>query len=86
MNAVVKRLPGAQADILKTAQYHDDHEPGLGEQFIREIDRIITSLTNTALLHRIRYADVRWARFKKFRASGAFYFVRNNRVIGLTGS
>ena len=81
MPAVVKKLPAAEADILEAAEWYDNQQPGLGEDFIRETDRIIASLAADAPLHRVRFADVRRAPFKRFPKYGVFYFIHQNEVI-----
>jgi plasmid stabilization system protein ParE len=79
--AVVKKLPPAEADILAAAEWYDDQQPGLGEDLVREVNSVIRSLADSALTHRIRFADVRRAGLKRFKEYGIFYFVHGGAVI-----
>jgi plasmid stabilization system protein ParE len=79
--AVVKKLPNAEADILTAAGWYDDQRPGLGEDFVREVDAAISSLAESALMYRIRFADVRRAGVRRFREYGIFYFLHDDAVI-----
>jgi len=81
MNAAVKRLPPAEADIIRAAEWYDDQQPGLGADFAREVDAIISCLATTALLHSIRFAAVRRAPLKRFKQSSVFYFLDGEGVI-----
>lgn len=83
MSVVVKKLLPAEADIIRVAEWHDDQQPGLGEDFIRSVDLVIDSLATDALLHRIRFADIRRAGVKRFWRHGVFYFVWQDEVIVL---
>ena len=81
MLAVVKKLRSAEADILEAAEWYDDQKLGLGEDFIRAVNSVIESLATDALLHRIRFVDVRRAGVKRFWRHGVFYFVHQNEVV-----
>src|SRR5437762_5681048 len=61
MSFVVKKLPPAEQDALEAAIWYEERQPGLGEEFLSEIDRAVRALGETALLHRVRFADVRRA-------------------------
>jgi len=81
VHVVVKKLSPAEVDILAAAGWYDDHEPGLGEDFIREADEVIASLAHSALLHPIRFADVRRAGLRRFAKYGVFYFLHENQAV-----
>src|SRR5437867_4838973 len=67
MSFVVKKLPPAEQDALEAAIWYEEREPGLGEEFLSEVDRAVRALGETALLHRIRFADVRRAPIHGFK-------------------
>jgi hypothetical protein len=59
MSFVVKKLPLAEQDALEAAIWYEERQPGLGDEFLTEIDRAVRTLSEAALLYRIRFADVR---------------------------
>ena len=42
------RLP-AEADVAEAAQWYNQRQPGLGEKFLREVDRAITRVLENPL-------------------------------------
>jgi len=44
MPAEPRRLPPAVADITRAAEWYDDQQPGLGDEFVVEVDAVIKSL------------------------------------------
>jgi plasmid stabilization system protein ParE len=76
-----RRLPLAVNDIVTAAEWYDDQEPGLGDEFVMEVDEVIMSLAENPHAHSIRFGDVRCARLKKFWRYGVYYFVWENEVI-----
>ncbi len=81
MPAAPRRLPQAVADIVSAAEWYDDQQPGLGDDFVDEVDAVIRSLSSNPLVHAIRFADVRCARLKRFKKYGVFYFVWQGEII-----
>ena len=80
MSFVVKKLPLAEQDALEAAIWYEERQAGLGEQFLREIDRTVRALSDSALLHRVRFADVRRAPIHRFRFYGIYCVVREEEV------
>ena len=39
----------AEADVAEAAQWYDQRQPGLGEKFLREVDRAITRVLENPL-------------------------------------
>ena len=66
MSFVVKKLPLAEQDALEAAIWYEERQPGLGDEFLSEADRAVEALSESALLHRIRFADVRRAPIHRF--------------------
>ncbi|MFN2508647.1 MAG: type II toxin-antitoxin system RelE/ParE family toxin [Chthoniobacterales bacterium] len=80
MSFVVRKLPLAEQDALDAAIWYDERQPGLGEEFLDEVDRAVDALTVESMHHRIRFADVRRAVIHRFRFYGIYYVVRGDDV------
>ena len=61
MKFVVKRLRVAEEDALEAALWYDAREAGLGDDFLDEVDAAVQNLRENALIHRVRFSDVRRA-------------------------
>jgi toxin ParE1/3/4 len=77
---VVKKLPPAEQDALEAAIWYEERQPGLGDEFLTEVDRAVRALSETALLHRGRFADVRRAPVHRFKFYGVYYVVHDQEV------
>ena len=80
MSFVVKKLPLAEQEALEAAIWYEERQPGLGDEFLSEADRAVEALSESALLHRIRFADVRRAPIHRFKFYGVYYIVRQEEV------
>ncbi len=80
MSFVVKRFRLAEEDTLEAAIWYEQRQPGLGEDFLHEVDRAVRGLSEDALHHRIRFADVRRKSIHRFRFYGIFYTVHEKEV------
>jgi len=80
MSFVVKNLPPAEQDALEAAIWYEERQPGLGDEFLIEVDRTIRALGETALLHRVRFADMRRAPVHRFKFYGVYYTVHEQEV------
>ena len=80
MSFVVKKLPPAEQDALEAAIWYQERQPGLGDEFLTEVDRAVRALGETALLHRVRFADVRRAPVHRFKFYGVYYIVQEQEV------
>jgi toxin ParE1/3/4 len=77
---VVKNLPPAEQDALEAAIWYEGRQPGLSDEFLTEVDRAVRSLGETALLHRVRFADVRRAPVHRFKFYGVYYIMHEQEV------
>ena len=77
----LKKLPLADADITEAAEWYDDQQPGVGEEFLAEVDAVIRSLPKHPRRHAVRFADVRCARLKRFQRHGVLYFLWQNEIV-----
>ena len=80
MSFVVRKLLLAEQDALEAAIWYEERQPGLGDEFLSEADRAGKALSESALLHRIRFADVRRAPIHRFKFYGVYYIVRQEEV------
>jgi plasmid stabilization system protein ParE len=80
MSLVVRKLPLAEQDALDAAIWYEQRRPGLGEEFLDEVDRAVRALGESALHHRIRFADVRRTPIHRFKFYGIYYIVRDKEV------
>jgi plasmid stabilization system protein ParE len=80
MSFVVKKLPLAEQDALDAAIWYEECQPGLGDEFLNEVERAVRVLSESALLHRIRFAEVRRAPIHRFKFYGVYYIVREEEV------
>ena len=81
MPAAPRRLLPAVADIIAAAEWYDDQRAGLGDEFVAEVDAVVSSLAKVPLIHAVRFADVRCARLKRFRPYGVFFYLWQGEVI-----
>jgi toxin ParE1/3/4 len=80
MKFVVKTLPLAEQDALDAALWYDEREQSLGDDFLDEVDSAVERLSRDALIHRIRFADVRRASIRRFKFYGVYYVVHEQEV------
>ena len=80
MSFVVRKLPLAEQDALDAAIWYEQRQPGLGEEFLGEVNDAVRTLSESALHHRIRFADVRRAPIHRFKFYGIYYIVRDEEV------
>jgi plasmid stabilization system protein ParE len=77
---VVRKLPLAEQDALDAAIWYEQRRPGLGDEFLDEVDRAVRALGESALHHRIRFAGVRRAPIHRFKFYGIYYTIREEEV------
>lgn len=80
MNFAVKKPRLVEADQLAAAEWYDEQQPGLGDDFLDECDAVIAALAAKASLYAVRFEDVRCVRLKRFHQYGVFYVIRGHVV------
>ena len=80
MSLVVRKLPLVEQDALDAAIWYEERQLGLGEEFLHEVDRAVRALGESALHHRVRFADVRRAPVPRFKFYGIYYVLRGEEV------
>jgi plasmid stabilization system protein ParE len=83
MSVAPRRLLPAVNDIIRAAEWYDDQPPGLGDEFVSEVNLVISALPQHAEAHRIRFADVRCVRLKKFKAYAVYYSIWEDTIVVL---
>ena len=60
--------PTAEADVAEAAQWYNHRQPGLGEKFIREVDRVIARVLENPLAFPVilRRHEIRRVLTKRF--------------------
>ncbi len=66
MSLSVRVRPRAVLDLQFAARWYEGQCPGLGTQFIDEIERLIRSLPENALLYAARFGTARRAMTRRF--------------------
>ena len=80
MNFVVRKRRLAEEDSAEAALWYETQSPGLGGDFLDEVEAAFTSLERDGLLHAMRFSDVRCLRLKRFKAYGVYYVIRDSEV------
>jgi toxin ParE1/3/4 len=80
MSYAVKILTPADADTVEAALWYDAQLPGLGADFMAEVDVAAQRLTDLPEIHRVRFADVRRAPVKRFKFYGLYYLIQHDEV------
>lgn len=80
MKFALKKLSPAEGDELEAACWYDEQQASLGSRFIDAVETAVRSLAQNALLHSIRFADVRRVAVPGFRQYGVFYYVKEEEV------
>ena len=79
MNAP-RRHPLAKADIEREARWYDAHQPGLGDDFVDEVKRVIGLIAENPLRYSIRFGNWRRANLRRF-PHGVFYQVIDDQPV-----
>jgi plasmid stabilization system protein ParE len=77
MNAP-RRYPLAKADIEAAARWYEAQQPGLGVDFVDEVQRILGVIAAQPLRYSIRFGNWRRANLRRF-PHAVFYQVLNNQ-------
>ena len=80
MNFVVKKRSLAEEDAAQAALWYEAQSPGLGGDFLDEVEAAISSLERNALHHAVRFSGVRCLRLRRFKDYGVYYVIAGNEV------
>jgi hypothetical protein len=76
MNYVVKILTPASDEAVEAALWYDAQCPGMGAQFLEEVDAAARKLALNPEIHSVRFADVRRAPLRRFKFYGLYCLIR----------
>ena len=80
MRYAVRILSPAETDSVEAALWYDAQLPGLGADFMAEVNAAAQKLALQPGIHAIRFADVRRAPLKRFKFYGLYYLIRDSQV------
>ena len=76
----IKLSREAGEEMLDAASWYDEREPGLGTEFMAEVNVAAQRLTKNPEIHRVRFADVRRAPVKRFKFHGIYYVIQSGEI------
>lgn len=80
MSCAVRILTPADADAVEAALWYEAQVPGLGAEFLEEVNLTAQRLAQNPEIHRIRFADVRRASVHRFKYYGLYYLIHDAEV------
>jgi plasmid stabilization system protein ParE len=72
--------PEAEADAQQAFRWYNEQVPGLGQEFLAEVDRVLESIRANPEIHGLVYREYRRALTRRF-PYGVFYAVRPERIV-----
>lgn len=85
MSFALEILDEAEADALETALHYGGLAPGLGDQFLAELDTQLGSVAENPNGYQVKYRDanqreVRWCNLKRFPYQ-IFYRIKDRTIV-----
>lgn len=80
MSYVVKILTPADTDAVEAALWYDAQLPGLGSEFLEEVNTATQRLATNPEIYRTRFADVRRAPVSRFKFYGVYFLIHEREV------
>jgi toxin ParE1/3/4 len=80
MNYAVKILTPASNDAIEAALWYEAQCPGMGAQFLEEVNAAAGKLASNPEIHSVRFEDVRRAPLRRFKFYGLYYFIREKEI------
>jgi toxin ParE1/3/4 len=71
--------PEAELDIAEGYRWYEEHDAGLGSEFLRSIESCFAAIQRTPLLYRTVHASIRRAFVRRF-PYGVFYVVDDHGI------
>ena len=81
MTWTVRVRPEAELDLLVAAGWYSAQRPGLGAEFLDELDALVTSLAENALLYAQIFDGVRRALARRFPFAVTYQIVDSDVVV-----
>lgn len=79
MSYFIRIRPEAERDLEKAFSWYEEQRPGLGREFVAELDKVYERLAETPYIYADVYRGVRRALLRRFPV-GVFYLVTENEV------
>lgn len=79
MPIALKRLPDARRDIAEAMRWYENQKPGLGYQFLEEVNEAMNSLRDKATQHGKRFENARRLNLPTFPYA-VWYEAKENSV------
>ena len=73
--------PSAELELRAAAQWYSEREPGLGEEFILEVDRTIETLAEGAHRHPIWRSGRPYRKLRTHRFPYVVFFVCDDKLV-----
>jgi len=80
MKFVVRVTDSAIIDQIEAASWYERQQERLWIEFSEKVRASLQELETEAMLHPVRFGDVRRAAVMRFTSYGVFYIVRDNHV------
>jgi len=74
--------PAARAEFDGATLWYEDRQPGLGAQFMAEIDRAVDLASKYPDRYPVQHEEIRCVRVRRFPYS-VFYFVESEQIVVL---
>ena len=72
--------PEAEADALEAYRWYSEQRPGLGDEFLTEIDRALEGILANPGAHRKLHREFRRALTRRFPYA-VFYAIQSDRIV-----
>jgi plasmid stabilization system protein ParE len=76
----VRLRPEAEQDLVEAATWYEVNQPGLGQQFLDEVQETLSSISEQPLAYTLVYRSVRRALLSRF-PFGVFYVMSDPTLI-----
>ena len=73
--------PDAELELRAAARWYSEQEPGLGEEFVLEIDRTIATLAEGAHRHPVWRAGQPYRKVRPHRFPYVVFFVHDDELV-----
>lgn len=80
MSREVRLRPEAEQDLVEAASWYEANQPGLGQQFLDEVQETLASIGERPLAYTLVHRSVRRALLKRF-PFGVFYIMADPTLV-----
>jgi len=76
--------PIARIDILQSAMWYNEQQPGLGRRYYNSVRQTIKSIKDNPYQYQLRYRTLRMALVQKFPFMVIYLIDENNKQVAIT--